>query len=80
MPNSTLMTYLCQISGRLYELFSSYVYIDPDYAMSLFESGMNRADALSPAARVDGRNDVILLDGKSFNGVTTVVYQRSLDA
>jgi hypothetical protein len=33
-----------------------------------------------PDSRVGGRNDAIMLNGQRTNGVTTVVFQRSLDA
>ena len=33
-----------------------------------------------PDSRVGGRNDAVMLNGQRVNGVTTVVFQRSLDA
>ena len=53
--------------------------IDPDCVISLFLK-CDGSSGVCPDARVGGRNDVTLLDGKRLNGVTTVVFQRSLDA
>lgn len=73
----TIISSVRNLRFDCYRLLKGLKHNFTNFALFLQCDGMNGA---CPDSRVGGRNDAIMLNGQRTNGVTTVVFQRSLDA